>query len=657
MPNPPHALAVRQARQHLLEYGECPADGIDARVARSWHRSLAAGLLPGACPLETEHATSTELKRILASQHELLAYSRPVMELLYQQVQSSQSMVILADAHGTLMHTLGRTEFLQRAQQVALSSGASWHENHRGTNAIGTALAEGCDIEIHGGEHFLERNAFLTCTAAPIVSGSGKLLGVLDISGDCRGDHPHLHGLVNISARLIENRLLLATCGQQLCLHLHPLREGIGSVAEGLLKLTHDGLVAGANRAALAMLDLTLPRLGQIHIEALLDTALDALLQLQRQPGQPLVVHRHDGRVLYAMLSTSSASRRPPQSHVLGAPMALADEPSLTARAGAHGDALAQLDTGDLRWRNAADKARRVVDKPIPLLIQGESGVGKELFARAVHDSGPRRDKAFVAINCAAVPENLIEAELFGYVGGAFTGARREGSPGRLRQAHGGTLFLDEIGDMPLAMQARLLRVLQERQVSPLGGGSSVAVDFALICASHCNLREASEQARFRSDLYYRINGLTVHLPPLRERTDFAVLTQRLLIDLAPQRGLCVAPELLQRLRQLPWPGNLRQFVNALRTAIAMLEPGEVAIEWRHLSDDLQEDLTAHARSGQTKGIDSTLAMPSVGTESNLRALSRSAIRQALQSSDGNVSQAARRLGISRQTLYRKLAA
>lgn len=657
MRNPPQPLALRQARRHLLEYGECPVEGIDARVARSWHRSLAAGLLPGASTLETEHATSAELKRILASQHELLAYSRPVMELLYQQVQSSQGMVILADAQGTLMHTLGRADFLQRAQQVALSNGASWHERYRGTNAIGTALAEGCAIEIHGGEHFLERNAFLTCTAAPIVSGSGKLLGVLDISGDCRGDHPHLDGLVNISARLIENRLLQATGGQQLCLHLHPLREGVGSVAEGLLQLTHDGQVAGANRAALAMLDLTLPSLGQIHIEALLDTALEALLQLQRQPGQPLAVRRHDGRVLYAMLQTSPVSRRHCEGHAPSMPTALADKASLAERAGAQTDALAQLDTGDLRWRNAADKARRVADKPIPLLIQGESGVGKELFARAVHDSGPRRAKSFVAINCAAVPENLIEAELFGYVGGAFTGARREGSPGRLRQAHGGTLFLDEIGDMPLALQARLLRVLQERQVSPLGGGAPVEVDFALICASHRNLREATEQARFRSDLYYRINGLTVHLPPLRERTDFAVLTQRLLLDLAPQRSLCVDPELLQRLRQLPWPGNLRQFANALRTAVAMLEPGEVAIEWRHLSDDLQEDLAAHARAAQTVCTDATLATHGLGAEHNLRALSRSAIRQALQSSDGNVSQAARQLGISRQTLYRKLAA
>jgi transcriptional regulator with PAS, ATPase and Fis domain len=319
-------------------------------------------------------------------------------------------------------------------------------------------------------------------------------------------------------------------------------------------------------------------------------------------------------------------------------------------------DALQMLDTGDVRWRAAADKVRRVLDKPIPLLIQGESGVGKELFARAAHDSGPRRSKPFVAINCAAVPENLIEAELFGYAPGAFTGAKREGSPGRLRQAEGGTLFLDEIGDMPLPMQARLLRVLQERQVTPLGGGQAVAVDFYLICASHRKLREEAAAGRFRNDLYYRINGLTVLLPPLRERSDFAVLTTRLLADLNPGRVVQVVPELLRRLGQYTWPGNLRQYANVLRTASAMLEPHEAQIDWMHLPDDVQEDLTALLPMDVSPVQVLSLVLPASAAPShNLQALSQAAIRAALENCGGNISQAAKCLGISRQTLYRKL--
>jgi transcriptional regulator of acetoin/glycerol metabolism len=221
-----------------------------------------------------------------------------------------------------------------------------------------------------------------------------------------------------------------------------------------------------------------------------------------------------------------------------------------------------------------------------------------------------------------------------------------------LREAHGGTLFLDEVGDMPLAMQTRLLRVLQERQVTPLGGGQSVTVDFALICATHRKLREEAELGRFRSDLYYRINGLTVQLPALRERTDFQVLTERLLDELNPQRRIHVAADLLARLTQHTWPGNLRQYANALRTASAMLDAHEDCIDWQHLPDDLVEDLAPPLQKPRTQGV-----LPSALAEAsqNLEELSRVAIRAALESSCGNMSQAARRLGISRQTLYRRL--
>jgi transcriptional regulator with PAS, ATPase and Fis domain len=433
---------------------------------------------------------------------------------------------------------------------------------------------------------------------------------------------------------------------------LHALREGIGTVAEGIVVISGDGWLVGGNRAGLDWLGLTQSDVGSAKLQTLLDVPLHTLLaQHQRRPDESVRVHRRDGLALFVLLQQDARTMHhraaaPDTKFALKHPPAACDSPS---------DALAQLDTGDLRWRNAADKARRVAGKPIPLLIQGESGVGKELFARAVHDSGPRRSKPFVAINCAAVPENLIEAELFGYAPGAFTGARRDGSLGRLREAQGGTLFLDEIGDMPLPMQARLLRVLQERQVSPLGGGSSVAVDFALVCATHCKLREAAEQGHFRNDLYYRINGLTVQLPPLRERTDFDVLTQRLLTDLNPGRSVQVAPALLNRLSQHPWPGNLRQYANALRTASAMLDSDETCIDLAHLSDDLLEDLTTQALPISKQAAVASAVIKATSPTQNLQELSRSAMRQAIDGNGGNMSKAARQLGISRQTLYRKL--
>jgi sigma-54 dependent transcriptional regulator, acetoin dehydrogenase operon transcriptional activator AcoR len=637
-------LALRQARQQLLETGQCPAGVLDERLTRSWHRSVAAGLVPTG-RVATDLAGSGSLRQVLASNHVLLAHSRPVMEYVFEQVRHShsQSVVVLADHHGMLMHTLGDASFVGKAERVALASGASWHEAHRGTNAIGTALAECSPIEIHGSEHFLERNGFLTCAASPIFSATGELMGVLDISGDHRHGHGHTLGLASTAARMIENRLILATCKRNIRLHLHAQPEGIGSVAEGIVALSDDGWIVGANRVGLALLRLNAGDIGATLLERVLDVRLDDLLSRhKRRPQQAQQMRLHNGAVLFVQVQVDPS--------VL---LATHLSPPVSGRAQANSgltDALTALDTGDTRWRSAADKARRVVAKPIPVLIQGESGVGKELFARAMHASGPRRDAPFVAINCGAIPESLIESELFGYVAGAFTGARKEGSLGRLREADGGTLFLDEIGDMPLALQTRLLRVLQERTVTPVGAGKAVPVDFALVCATHSKLAEAAEQGSFRQDLYYRINGLTVQLPALRERTDFCALTERLLADLSSEREVQLAPELLARLSDFAWPGNLRQYASVLRTACAMLLGAEDTLDWAHMPDDLVDALRlGHAAK--------TLPMATVVAQApqSLQALGAAAIQQALEAAHGNVSLAARQLGISRQTLYRKL--
>ncbi len=651
---PSPLLALQQARRHLLEHGHCPTGLVDERLARSWGRSMAAGLAP-AGRAAADLPSPGELREAMACNHSLLTHSRPIMEYLFDQVRHSHSVVVLADRAGMLMHTLGSPGFVDKAERVALTCGASWHESHRGTNAIGTALAEGTAVEVHGGEHFLERNSFLTCAASPILSATGELLGILDISGDHRNGHAHTLGLVSTAARMIENRLLVATCKRNVRLHLHREPEGIGSVAEGIVAVSADGWIVGANRVALTQLGLHMGDVGATPLAQVLDVRLDDLLSHHhRRPQQPQALRLRGGALLYAQVQLDAAAW-PAARWVRGTPGAPAANESAD-------DALARLDTGDARWRAAADKARRVVGKPIAVLIQGESGVGKEVFARALHASGPRRAGPFVAINCAAIPEHLIESELFGHVAGAFTGARKEGSLGRLREAHGGTLFLDEIGDMPLPLQTRLLRVLQDRSVTPVGAGHAVPVDFCLISATHCQLLQAAEQGRFRHDLYYRLNGLTVQLPALRERTDFAALTAQLLADLATEQGLPhpvqVAPDLLQRLAAHPWPGNLRQYASVLRTACAMLAEDEDQLGWEHLGDDIVQALQTVAPPVFTKlaGLVNPRPVPAAEMLS-LQELSSAAIDQALQSARGNVSQAARQLGISRQTLYRKLAA
>ena len=634
---------LREARRQLMNRGSLPPDLIQPELARSWLRSWEAGLQPCGRLPGAPHASGAQLARALELQRELVAHARPVMEFVFEQTRGTDSMVILAGADGMLLHAAGDLQFVNRAERVALRPGASWHEQYRGTNAIGTALTDDCAVVVHADEHYLERNGFLTCAAAPIHDPMGRLLGALDLSGDRRGYHRYTLGLVRSAARMIEHRLfdtrhdLRQWGGLRLRFQAQP--EGLGTVTEGLLAVREDGLLAGANRTALELLGLGWQDLAQTRLDSVLVESLALLLDwCQRSSHIPRVVHTSSGQAIWVRVEAGRIAHAPQREPVAAAPAA---EPA---------DALAALDIGDAVLHAAIARARKVMGKPIALLLKGESGVGKELFAHAVHNSGPRQTQPFVAVNCAALPENLIEAELFGYLGGAFTGAKREGAPGRIREAHGGTLFLDEIGDMPLSLQVRLLRVLQDRQVVPLGGGKPVAVDFALVCATHRNLPIEIQAGRFREDLYYRLNGLTLRLPALHQRTDLDQLLARELQQLVPDRSVTIGTDLRQIFHRYRWPGNMRQLANALRTACALLEPHETVIGWAHLPDDLALALQAPAAPAESRPVE--LAD---GVAPDLRVASRLTVARAVSACEGNLSAAARSLGISRNTLYRKL--
>ena len=636
----PPRSGLRLARRQLLEGGALPQELVGSELARSWQRSLQAGLQPAGRMPGAPHASGAQLARALEQQRELVAHARPVMEFLAEQTEGTDSMVILAGADGVVLQALGDLHFVSRAERVALRPGATWAEQYRGTNAIGTALAEGQALVVHSEEHFLERNAFLTCAAGPILAPGGQLLGVLDVSGDHRGYHPHTIGLVRSAVRMIEHRLFETRHDVRhwhgLVLRLHAQPEGIGTLTEGLLAVREDGGLAGANRAALRMLGLEWAQLARCRVEDVLAEPLHLLTEwFWRSPSVPRIVHGQAGAALWVRVEAG----RPASALRAAAPQAVVEEAVVPA------DALAALDTGDLSMRSTLERARKLAPSAIPLLVQGESGAGKEVLARAMHECSPRRGHAFVAVNCAALPETLIEAELFGYERGAFTGAAREGATGRIREAHGGTLFLDEIGDMPLAMQTRLLRVLQDRQVTPLGGGKPVAVDFWLICATHRDLRAQIEAGRFREDLFYRLNGFTLKVPALRARSDLQALIVRQLALLLPGREVQVEDSVLAALRAYAWPGNLRQLASTLRTACALLDAGESVIGWHHLCDDFAEQLRGLAPEAPAQAPE----------PEDLRSISRGAIRRALAEAQGNVSEAARRLGISRNTLYRRM--
>jgi transcriptional regulator of acetoin/glycerol metabolism len=594
-----------------------PGGLIPQPILRSWTRCQALGLEGRANSLP-EPLTAYEFALTAEEAEAFKRLCRPEVEALYADAQATDSIVILTNASGLVLDTIGSLDFAERAAQVALRPGVPWSEQVVGTNAIGTSLAEGYPIEVRGAEHYLECNRILSCSAIPIMGPRGNVLGVLDLSGPAETHHAHALGLVKLAAEQIEHRLFEQDFGSADVVRLHIDPAMLGTSREGIL-VFEKGRLTGANRHGLALIGRRFDAIGAASWADLFHDRLATLADsgsLKRDNGTTLV-GRLDG-----FRRTPAPARRGRQPVASPRP-----EPIF-----------------DLETSQTLARAVRLLDAAVPVLIRGETGTGKEVFARAVHARSTRSDKPLIAVNCAALPETLMEAELFGYQAGAFTGARPGGSKGYLREADGGVLFLDEIGDMPLTLQTKLLRALQEREVVPLGGGRAVQVDFMLVCATNQNLWELVESGTFRSDLYFRIAQYTIELSPLRCRSDRAYLIDKLWASLGGKaQQVVLMPESRERLVNYEWPGNFRQLVGCLRAILALCEPGGTIT-----LDALPPDVRSGVKfTGQ--GASPHESLPT------LEAVTATAMQDALRAAKGNVSLAARRLGVSRSTLYRRM--
>ncbi len=629
-------------------------------IEESHRRSASYGLTPN-----TEPDFSPILRSDLAGRIEesrgLSAYALPVMETLYEQIVNTHSMVVLTDAQGTILHTLGDDDFLEKADRVALCAGVAWSEQSKGTNAIGTAIAEQVPTLVHADQHFLTINHFLTCSAAPIIDHQGRLIGVLDVTGDQRSFHKHTMALVRMSAQMIENQLFSAAFDDAITLHFHSRPEFIGTLMEGIASFSMSGRFLSANRSGLFQLGLPLSALHTHTFSSLFGMPVSALFDHYRTAAPTMLdLCLHNG-----VRVSARAELRAPNLVIQSAALDRDSRPRTEqqAKKGEPNDdakrrlsSLHYLDTGDEKVAALIRKVNLVMGRDIPILITGETGTGKELLAQAVHNDSPRSGGPFVAVNCASIPETLIESELFGYEDGAFTGARKKGSTGKILQANGGTLFLDEIGDMPLGLQARLLRVLQERLVMPLGSNKSIPVNVALICATNRNLRDMIAKGEYREDLYYRLNGLVVRLPPLRERSDLEAVINRLLAAESGAEPMTVSPEVMALFKRHGWPGNFRQLTNLLRTAIVMAGADrEVRVE--HLPEDFLDDVANMpvASAAPVAPESPMMAALAAASGTKLEDIELLTIQKALEEHRGNVSAAARALGVSRNTIYRKL--
>jgi len=633
--------SILQTRNEFLANGHVREGAITEAIERSWRRCLASGI-DTQSPSNIEVITAQELARKREQNHQLLTLARPEMETLSEQIAHTRNVVILTDDEGLILHSMGSQHLLHDEQRLALSAGTSWNESQRGTNAIGTAIFEQSALTVQGAEHFMSYHHSLNCSAVPIFGAENQLIATLDVSNDYNVSQQHTLALVKMSAQMIENRLFLASHQSDVVLHFHARPEFIGTLWEGVAMFTDHGELVASNRSGQFQLGLNTQRSHlnhaqgepQLNFNQLFDMSIESLL---RQIGS--------ADKLVIPLKLNNGARIYVQVELLHKKPQLSKPAPVSKRTSAAN--LDLLNSGDAKIERAIAQVKQVLSRDIPILIQGETGVGKELFARAIHEASAQHKGPWIAVNCAALPEGLIEAELFGYEEGAFTGAKRKGSPGKIEQANGGTLFLDEIGDMPLSLQARLLRVLQERTVTPLGSTKSIPVSFALVSATNLKLKEKVESGEFRSDLYYRLNGLSVSLPPLRQRSDLTALIN-IIMQIEHADDVKITPEVMDIFVQHPWPGNIRQLHNVLRTALALADGSPVSE--LHLTQDFIDEIKT---ADKAEALSETMLL----NNQNLDDVTTNAIVKAMEKHSGNVSAVARQLNISRNTLYRKLKA
>jgi transcriptional regulator of acetoin/glycerol metabolism len=620
---------VENAWMRLERQGTPPTELLSAEIYDSWMRCISHGL-------DTLRPPSPEFVNpaVLRQEQQRCSLVRGLalaeMHTLHQQIAGSNFMIAFATAEGLLLDIISDSSFSDASDAACIRAGAVWTENVCGTNGLGTAAYLKRPIVVHGREHFFARYSNLTCVAAPIFAPDGELAGILDASSDCMSRQAHTQALVAMAATQIENGLFREQHRGNILVAFHNRGEYLQTLSAGLLAVDNDGKILAANRAARVLLHGLPASAGRLFgdvFRAKFSAFVDEGRRKERQRledevGSQFVATIENTRQ-FPMTQKTFAIRSPPQTR----PALQKETPT-------------QFVSADSTIAGIVRRVEIAAARKMPILIRGETGTGKEQMARHAHAASGRTG-SFVAVNCAALPDSLIEAELFGYSEGAFTGARKGGSTGLFREADGGTIFLDEIGDMPVTLQAVLLRFLDDWTVRPVGG-SKREVDVLLVSATNANLDDAIAKARFRSDLLFRLNTLEVTLLPLRERTDFAEIARHLMEKIDPTVELSKGA--IDRLAKLDWDGNIRELRNVL-ARVSLNEAGRV------IDEAAVESVVGPA----CRARPDAKSLPGDADRHDLHEIQRAHVLSAYAETGNNISKTARRLGVSRNTVYRAL--
>jgi transcriptional regulator of acetoin/glycerol metabolism len=634
---PTYSRKVASAWESFMVTGLCEPKQVRNVILKSWQRCSSHKVAQKAqqAPLV---AQGGELGELLHRNHELRNATKEVVDTLAGVLDPSKSLLVITDPQGIILDVFGNQGSREAGLERHIARGGIWNEQTSGTNAVGTALAAGMPIQVHSMEHFCEGVKDWTCSAALVHDPVDRsVIGVLDISGVDQTFHMHSLALATSVANQIDAVLRRSVLHQQLGLLQWCTEEAASWHNDGYIVLDNKGRVVSVNKYAQAALrrvevDATLekgvPLKGERRYEfgglSLPDWVRPEWLQPaapdRKQQGVLIVIPHYPAR---------AALQAPPTPMTKTEPVPVGNP--LSSRIIGESEAI----------RTACQKARRLAAGDFPVLILGQTGVGKEEFASAIHQASPVANAPFVAINCSMLGKDMVGSELFGYADGAFTGARRGGRVGRFEEADGGTLFLDEIGELPLDVQAQLLRVLQDGVITRLGENRARKVSVRILSATHCDLQANIGLGTFRQDLYYRLAITTLTIPALRaRRSDIAVLSAHFLDRLHQKYGSEkkeLSPQLLDVLNNHTWPGNVRELKGMLESM------------W-HLSDNtvlLPSDLP-----DEYQHIDAGQAQPSL---LGLARTEREAILDAMAVNGGSILKAARQLGIARSTLYEKI--
>lgn len=583
----------------------------------------------------------------LEANKELILAAHPFMEHLYNFVEGSNFFAILTDCDGCILSVIGDNKILTEAYNFKMIHGAYMSEEFIGTNAMSLVLTENKPIQISGEEHYIKSYHRWTCSASPIRDQNGKIIGVLDLTGYCKNVHLHTLGMVVAATTAIEEIIQTDKYNKYLSNAKKHIETVFDSISAGIIIANLNGKILNFNKTGIKMFGYTEKEISQLKIWDLFEEyerMIDKVKEDKEIIDEEVYVKSKRNKLQYYLsiypifLSGDIVKELTFVFNDIKRTRKLTGK-ILSNQAIYTFDKIIGKNSNFIKVINYSKK---IADSRSTILIMGESGTGKEVFAQSIHNHSNRKDMPFVAVNCGAIPRTLIESELFGYESGAFTGARKGGNPGKFELADGGTIFLDEIGEMPIDMQTKLLRVIEEGIINKIGGLKQIPVEVRIIAATNKDLHEEVNKGNFRKDLFYRLNVLPMYLTPLRERKDDIPLLLEYFMKKTSKklnkRMVNIPDEYLEYMTNYEWPGNIRELENIVELIIN--------------TESLPETKKNNSYYSTSTTYETELNQP---YPLKLKDVEKNHIQSVLKKYSGSVSLSAKALEIGRNTLYRKI--